>query len=377
MMVDMAGTQNHRWTQVLDSLIELVSGGPAYVVVDGYDGQAGTLADRLAESVRLVGHRCYRLSSGWPAADEDAWRSDTTGRPVVIADGPRWRAHPPVGAWDMVIWVRTPEAAGHSSARPCGGGPERGGPERGGPERGGPERGGRERGGPGSGEHGADVVIDLHDPAWPVIRHVAKRLSVDGRWYLTETQAFFTPRAATWDTRFGDDLPAYAAAVADAGVPVGGTAIDVGCGTGRALLALREAVGNTGVVLGIDLTPQMLATARAQGRHAHGGLVLADARRLPLPAGRVDVVFAAGLVAHLPDVTAGLAELARVTRSGGRLVLFHPSGRAALAARHGRTLRPDEPLAEGPLGRAMSESGWVLDRYDDARHRFFARGIRS
>lgn len=338
----MTDARDLRWAQVLDSLTQLVSGGPAYVVVDGHDGQAGVLADRLAVSLSLVGRRCYRLSGRSPAADEDAWRSDNQARPVVVADGPGWRAQPPAGAWDMVIWVRTPEAAGHTHA-----------------------------------DHDADVVIDLHDPAWPVIRHVAPRLSADGRWYLTETQAFFTPKAATWDTRFGDDLPAYAAAVAETGVPVGGTAIDVGCGTGRALPALRAAVGDTGTVLGLDLTPQMLATAWAQGRHAHGGLVLADARRLPLAAGRVDVVFAAGLVAHLPDLAAGLAELARVTRSGGRLALFHPSGRAALAARHGRTLRPDEPLAEGPLGRAMSESGWVLDRYDDAPHRFFARGLRS
>jgi SAM-dependent methyltransferase len=97
---------------------------------------------------------------------------------------------------------------------------------------------------------------------------------------------------------------------------------------------------------------------------------------LPLADGAADAVFAAGLVTHLPDPVAGFAELARVIRSGGRLVLFHPSGRAALAARHGRTLRRDEPLAAGSLRDATSAAGWELTAYDDAAGRFFALAVR-
>ncbi|HEU4426286.1 MAG TPA: hypothetical protein VFR67_27420 [Pilimelia sp.] len=51
-------------------------------------------------------------------------------------------------------------------------------------------------------------------------------------WYCAETQAFRATRAATWDTKFGDDLPAYIAAVTEAGIAPGGTVLDVGCGTG-------------------------------------------------------------------------------------------------------------------------------------------------
>jgi hypothetical protein len=57
---------------------------------------------------------------------------------------------------------------------------------------------------------------------------------------------------------------------------------------------------------------------------------------------------------------------------GGLLVLFHPSGRSALAARHGHALSPDEPLAEGSLRRSTTASGWRLTAYDDTPHRFFA-----
>ena len=193
-----------------------------------------------------------------------------------------------------------------------------------------------------------------------------------GARYVAETQAFFGCRAATWDTKFGDDLPAYRAAVAEAGIRRGGVAIDVGCGTGRALPPLREAVGPGGSVIAVDLTPEMLAAARPKSSAAGAAVILADARALPFADAAADAIFAAGLVHHLPDTEAGLRELARVTRPGGLLVLFHPSGRAALAARHGRALSADEPLAEGTLGRLTSAAGWRLTAYDDAPQRFFA-----
>ena len=124
----------------------------------------------------------------------------------------------------------------------------------------------------------ADVVVDLHDPGWPVIRRMSPALAdrLGPGVVQAETRAFFAPRAATWEERFPDDDPAYAAAVAEVGLAAGQTALDAGCGTGRALPHLRAEVGPDGRVLGFDLTPEMLATARRHGRHAHALLVLAE-----------------------------------------------------------------------------------------------------
>jgi SAM-dependent methyltransferase len=91
----------------------------------------------------------------------------------------------------------------------------------------------------------------------------------------------------------------------------------------------------------------------------------------------VDAAFAAGLLPHLPDPDGALAELARVTRPGGRLALFHPSGRAALAARQGRRLREDDTLAHATLRRLLERTGWRLDRYDDGPDRFLAVAGRT
>ena len=230
----------------------------------------------------------------------------------------------------------------------------------------------RARLGNGEGERRAQVVIDHHDPQWPVIRHVHPELAAPERWYLAESRAFFGVRAGSWDEKFGEDLPSYAMAVQAAAVRPGQVALDVGCGTGRALPALAAAVGASGVVLGLDLTPAMLGEARRKGRDRRATLVLADARHLPVAAASADVVFAAGLIQHLPDPGAGLAELARVTRPGGRLVLFHPSGRATLAARHGRTVRTDEPLNEPNLRPLLAATGWSLTRYEDPDGHFLA-----
>jgi SAM-dependent methyltransferase len=312
-----------RWDELMVNVASLIPVGPVSVLVEGEGEGPAIVAGRLATTLNASGRHCLRV----PA----------TGHRIMLTNGAD-REH---SRRDVVIWLR---ATGHGMR---------------------------------SGEAEADIVIDLHDWDWPVIRRVAAPLAGNRQWYITETRAFFTPRAATWDTKFGDDLPAYAAAIAQAGLPSGGVVLDIGCGTGRALPALREAVGPHGTVIAADLTPEMLRQARLHGRAGDAVLVLADARHLPLAAASIDAIFAAGLITHLPDPEDGLRQLARVTRPGGLLVLFHPSGRAALAARHGRTLSRDEPLAAAPLERLTRATGWQLTAYDDAAERFLAVATRQ
>ncbi|EPJ34434.1 putative 37.1 kDa protein in transposon [Streptomyces afghaniensis 772] len=193
----------------------------------------------------------------------------------------------------------------------------------------------------------------------------------------TRVQEFFTARAADWDSRFPDDGPAYAAAVAELGLRRGDRVLDAGCGTGRALPPLRAAVGPSGVVLGADLTPAMLREAVRAGRNRDGALLLADVAALPLRSHSLDAVFGAGLISHLPSPAENLRELARVVRPGGVLALFHPIGRAALAVRHGRSLTPDDLRAEPNLRPLLAGSGWRLTSYVDEDSRFLALSVRE
>ncbi|AWT47461.1 MULTISPECIES: class I SAM-dependent methyltransferase [Streptomyces] len=193
----------------------------------------------------------------------------------------------------------------------------------------------------------------------------------------THVQEFFAARAADWDSRFPDDGPAYAAAVAELGLREGDRVLDAGCGTGRGLPPLRAAVGASGVVVGADLTPAMLEAAVRAGRDRDGRLLLADVAALPVRSGALDAVFAAGLIAHLPRPAENLRELARVVRPGGVLALFHPIGRAALAARQGRQITPDDLRAESNLRPLLAASGWHMTSYVDRDDRFLALAVRA
>jgi ubiquinone/menaquinone biosynthesis C-methylase UbiE len=191
------------------------------------------------------------------------------------------------------------------------------------------------------------------------------------------TRAFFGPRARGWETRFPDDGPLYERAVAELAPPTGGRVLDAACGTGRALPVLRAAVGPTGTVLGVDLTREMLVEAVSLGRGDCAELIEADVTALPLPDASLDAIFAAGLISHLSDPIVGLGELARVCRTGGRLILFHPLGRAALARRHGHEPDPDDVRAEPQIRRALQVSGWRVERVDDAENRYLVLAVRA
>ncbi|MEV3857334.1 methyltransferase domain-containing protein [Streptomyces sp. NPDC050095] len=193
----------------------------------------------------------------------------------------------------------------------------------------------------------------------------------------TRVQEFFAARAADWDSRFPDDGPAYEAAVAALGLRPGSRVLDAGCGTGRALPPLRAAVGPSGVVLGADLTEAMLAAAVRAGRGREGQLLRTDVSRLPLRTAALDAVFGAGLISHLPQPAENLRELARVVRPGGLLALFHPIGRAALAARQGRQITPDDLRAEPRLRPLLAGSGWRMESYVDEDARFLALAVRE
>ncbi|CAM5399352.1 methyltransferase [Streptomyces spiroverticillatus] len=193
----------------------------------------------------------------------------------------------------------------------------------------------------------------------------------------TQVQEFFGSRAARWDERFPDDGPAFEAAIASLGLRAGSVVLDAGCGTGRALPYLRQAVGSAGTVLGVDLTREMLAEAVRRGRDRGALLVRADVARLPLGTGVLDAVFGSGLVSHLPSPGENVRELARTVRPGGLLALFHPVGRAALAAHQKRQLTDDDLRAEPRLRPLLAASGWRLVSYVDEDDRYLALAVRE
>jgi demethylmenaquinone methyltransferase/2-methoxy-6-polyprenyl-1,4-benzoquinol methylase len=106
----------------------------------------------------------------------------------------------------------------------------------------------------------------------------------------------------------------------------GDSALDVCCGTGDLTLELASRVTPGGNVVGCDFSEPMLDLARekatARGEKAGVRFEWADALQLPYDAGRFDAVTVGFGVRNFADLERGLAEMARVLRPGGRLVVL-------------------------------------------------------
>ncbi len=109
------------------------------------------------------------------------------------------------------------------------------------------------------------------------------------------------------------------AAVAAALQP-GGAALDVACGTGQLTLQLKDRVGVGGRTVGLDFSERMLDVARAA--HPFIDWVEGDATNLPFEDSSFDAATTAFGLRNLADPEKGLAEMRRVVRGGGHLVVL-------------------------------------------------------
>jgi SAM-dependent methyltransferase len=102
----------------------------------------------------------------------------------------------------------------------------------------------------------------------------------------------------------------------------GESLLDLGCGAGFDAFVAAQLVGPAGRVVGIDLSPEMLAVARA-GQAEAGFPELefreASVEALPFPDASFDVALSNGVLNLVPDKPAALGEIFRVLRPGGRL----------------------------------------------------------
>jgi demethylmenaquinone methyltransferase / 2-methoxy-6-polyprenyl-1,4-benzoquinol methylase len=105
-----------------------------------------------------------------------------------------------------------------------------------------------------------------------------------------------------------------------AGLQPGAAALDVACGTGDLAIALRERVGPAGRVVGLDFSERMLELARAKAPDIR--FEAGNALALPYRDGEFDAVTVGFGARNFSDLGRGLAEMARVTRPGGRVVVL-------------------------------------------------------
>ncbi len=139
--------------------------------------------------------------------------------------------------------------------------------------------------------------------------------------------------------------------------------LDVGCGTGANLVRLSD----FGDAEGVDISPDALKFCRERGLN---NVKLGAAETLPYKDGEFDLVTALDVVEHMDDDVAGLKEMHRVLRPGGRVLLFVPTfmflwGVQDEVSHHRRRYRMDE------LRQAVTAAGFEVERTTYANITFF------
>jgi len=139
--------------------------------------------------------------------------------------------------------------------------------------------------------------------------------------------------------------------------------LDVGCGTGANLLMLSK----YGDAEGVDVSEDALAFCRERGLDK---VTLGAGEEMPYDDGTFDLVTAFDVVEHMDDDLAGLKEMRRVLRPGGRVLLFVPTfmflwGLQDEVSHHRRRYRLPE------LRRVLEQAGFEIERSTYANITFF------
>ncbi|EMA15898.1 class I SAM-dependent methyltransferase [Haloarcula marismortui] len=134
-----------------------------------------------------------------------------------------------------------------------------------------------------------------------------------GRWARVYDWVANAPGVASWRDRTVDSLA----------LAPGDTVVEMGCGTGANVLALRERVGPSGQVVGIDVTREMLDRARERPARTGGAVhyVQADAARPPIR--EADAVLATFVAGIFEDPAAAVDAWCDSVASGGRVALLN------------------------------------------------------
>ena len=142
-------------------------------------------------------------------------------------------------------------------------------------------------------------------------------------------------------------------AFAEAGITTGMKVLDIGCGPGEVSLIAADMVGETGSVLGVDASADMLQVAKARAQaagHAHVSFIAADLRTLTLDE-HFDALVGRFILMHLPEPEATLHHLTQCVRPGG-IVVFQEYDLSS----HEDASSPSAPLWE--QARKLSTLPW-------------------
>ncbi|MDW8067736.1 MAG: methyltransferase domain-containing protein [Anaerolineae bacterium] len=150
--------------------------------------------------------------------------------------------------------------------------------------------------------------------------------------------------------------------------------LEIGTGTGALIPIIRE-IAPAALIVSVDLAYSMLWQARR--RCPNAWLAQADAHRPPFPAGAFDRVVCHNVFPHFRDKPAALAELARVLRPGGLLLILHDRSREEVNAIHrsvGSPIGNDLLPTGAELSLLLTQAGFRNAEVEDGLNNYWAIG---
>ncbi len=185
----------------------------------------------------------------------------------------------------------------------------------------------------------------------------------------TRMQRFFNDIAEQWDSLKRDVFGGFDLNEKIIGkVGHSGVAVDLGCGTGELIIALA---GKSERVIGVDSSPNMLKQARMKTAAIEDrvDLRLGEMEHLPLRDGEADLAVASMVLHHLVAPAAGIREIHRILKKGGKLLIadFEKHNIEAIREKCGD---PWLGFDHGEIEKWLADSGFELfetDRFE-VRH---------
>jgi len=182
-------------------------------------------------------------------------------------------------------------------------------------------------------------------------------------------RAYFNQKAAIWDETVAEKDTAKLDRMAKRlNIKPGSTLLDVGTGTGVFSPFLLREIREGGRIVALDFARKMLRRARAKGFNGNIDYLCADVTNIPLRNEIFDIIVCYSSFPHFQDKSRALAEMSRVIKRGGRLLICHTSSRDKINEIHRQIPAVENDIIpdEGEMQSLLLSTGFVDIKIDDS-----------